>query len=105
VEETSNTILKTPLTGKIAASIINGIQSMVLLLLSILQLIIKKQIECVNAHISERAMREILRGFEITVKESQPWTMSSYNLINGTYTSERKDLLTTILRENGDSKD
>jgi beta-glucosidase len=27
VEETSNTILKTLLTGKIAASIINGIQS------------------------------------------------------------------------------
>jgi beta-glucosidase len=89
------------LTGKIAASIINGIQSMVLeLLLSILQLI-KTNRMSVNAHISERAMREIyLRGFEITVKESQPWTiMSSYNLINGTYTSERKDLLTTILRD------
>ena len=55
----------------------------------------------VNAHASERAMREIyLKGFELAVKRAQPMAiMTSYNLINGIHSANNYDLLTAVARD------
>ena len=54
----------------------------------------------VDSVVSERALREIyLKGFEIAVKEGEASSiMTSYNPINGHWTSSNYDLNTTILR-------
>ena len=53
-----------------------------------------------NSMVSERAMREIyLKGFGICVRESQPAAvMTSYNLLNGVHTSQRRDIIEDVLR-------
>ncbi len=53
-----------------------------------------------NSQVSERALREIyLRGFEICIRESSPCAlMTSYNLLNGVHTAERRDLCVDVLR-------
>ncbi len=90
------------IAGEMAAAVVNGIQSQ--------HIAASAKHLCVNnketnrkesdSIVSERALREIyLKGFEICVKKSQPYTiMSSYNKVNSERTSECYDLITGILR-------
>ncbi|GGB05926.1 glycosyl hydrolase [Brucella endophytica] len=90
-------------TGKLAAAVIDGIQSQGVGTSL-------KHFACNNSEVErttmdsvveERALREIyLKGFEIAIKQSKPWTiMSSYNRLNGVQASEDPWLLNEVLRQ------
>lgn len=92
------------LSGKMAAAITDGVQSVYGCGTTI------KHFACNNQEdnrmgsdsvVSERTLREIyLKGFEIAVKESQPMSiMTSYNLVNGIHAANNYDLCTKAARD------
>ena len=90
-------------TGLIGAAVIKGIQSQGVGV-SAKHFAVNSQETArtkVDERVSQRALRELyLKGFEMAVRQSKPWTlMSSYNIINGVYAQGNKDLLTTVLRD------
>ena len=90
-------------SGKLAAAMVRGIQSRNVSACVKHFCVNNKETnrKCSDSRVSERALREIyLKAFEIVVKESGVWSvMTAYNLMNGTYTSENKELISGILRE------
>lgn len=91
------------LAGKLAASMIRGIQSHGISA-CVKHFAVNNQEErrmSIDTIVDERTLREIyLTAFEIAIKEGKTKTvMSAYNMLNGAYTNENIHLMREILRD------
>src|SRR5690606_2260607 len=91
------------LAGKLAASMIRGIQSQGVAA-CVKHFAANNQEErrmVIDTIIDERTLREIyLTAFEIAIEEGNSQTvMSSYNMLNGAFTNESTHLMRDILRK------
>ena len=91
------------LSGKIAAAITKGVQSIEGNYTTIKHFACnntEEKRQTSNSRVSQRALREIyLKGFEINIKEAHSKSlMTSYNMINGIYAPDSFDLNTKVLR-------
>jgi beta-glucosidase len=91
------------LAGKLAVAYIQGVQSQGVGTSLKHYAVNNQEYErmATSSNLDERTLHEIyLPAFEIAIKEGQPWTvMSAYNLVNGIYASEHRELLRDILRD------
>ena len=91
-------------SGRIAAAMVRGVESCKGKGTTIKHFAVNNQEDnryFVNAHVRERALREIyLKGFEIVVREADPMSlMTSYNLVNGIHAANQYDMLQSVLRD------
>jgi len=90
------------LTGKLAAQVVNGLQSQGVAATVKHFAVNEQETERlkVDEIVSERALREIyLKPFEIAVKEANPWAvMTAYNKVNGCHADAHEFLLKKVLR-------
>ena len=91
------------LTGRMASALIRGVQQEPGYYVTVKHFACNNQEDnrtAVSSNVSERALREIyLKAFEPAICEAHAGAvMTSYNKINGVYTSNSPDLCTSILR-------
>ncbi len=91
------------LTSELAVSYINGLQSQGIgaTIMHFIGNESETQRTTISSQIDERTLREVyLPPFEAAVKRAGVWAvMSSYNRLNGSFTSEHGWLLNTVLRD------
>ncbi len=91
------------LTGCLASSFIQGVQSEHIVAVIKAATANNQQTNQsqLSVEVSERALREIyLPGFRIPILESSPWgIMTSYNKLNGKYTSASNHLINDIIKK------